>query len=67
MPAAPVPASLEKTPRATPHRAASQTEIAVPAAPPAAALGVKAQRTISSRAPGRLRQFPRITARAHKK
>ena len=52
MGAEPRPDSLENTPRATPDRMASMT--LAPAKPPAAAVGVKAQRSTSITAPGTL-------------
>ena len=64
MAAEPMPASLEKHPRASPHRAASRAEaVTVPAAPPAAAEGERARRNISARAPGRAGRWPSSTVR----
>ena len=61
MAAEPNPASLEKTLRATPQRRASR-RVTIPKAPPSAASGATAHRSIRVTAPGRRRRFPRITA-----
>ena len=61
MAAEPSPASLEKTPLAIPQRMALR-RVFVPKAPPSAASGAKAHRSISVSASGRRGRFPRITA-----
>ena len=63
MAAEPSPASLEKTPRAMPWRMTAR-RVTVPNAPPNAAEGASAQRSISAAAPGSRGRLPIITAPA---